>query len=289
MTADRGHGFYDYFSSGVSLDFSVYRYFVKVVYSGPITLSYRLFSGELEETAFEAVERYDPPTKAELDTMESAIRGADDDTLETLSDQIDRVNGGDGSRTVTITVQDGDAAAVSGARVEVWNAGNDSYITMRTTDENGQCTGDNAFHLDDGTYTVRLIKTGVSFSIESLTVSGDTDTTYTGTLLTALIGTPESPSQTRVYMWCFSLDDETAPESVTATARIVTLPYVYNGNHHIGSTVTGVYDDDSESGTYGLLYWDMVKGAAVYLDIPDFGIRKTITVPTETPAHVDDL
>lgn len=35
---------------------------------------------------------YDAPTKAELDTAELNIRGADSDTLETLSDQLDAVS-----------------------------------------------------------------------------------------------------------------------------------------------------------------------------------------------------
>ena len=36
-----------------------------------------------------ALNAYDPPTKAELDTAESNIRGSDSDDLKTLSDQID--------------------------------------------------------------------------------------------------------------------------------------------------------------------------------------------------------
>jgi len=39
-----------------------------------------------------ALEEYDPPTKAELDTAESNIRGSDSDTLKTISDQIDNLN-----------------------------------------------------------------------------------------------------------------------------------------------------------------------------------------------------
>lgn len=34
---------------------------------------------------------YDAPTKAELDTAESNIRGADSDTLKTISDQVDGI------------------------------------------------------------------------------------------------------------------------------------------------------------------------------------------------------
>lgn len=40
-----------------------------------------------------ALADYDGPTKAELDASELAIRGADSDTLETISDQLDGVEG----------------------------------------------------------------------------------------------------------------------------------------------------------------------------------------------------
>jgi hypothetical protein len=40
-----------------------------------------------------ALADYGAPTKAELDSAELAIRGADSDTLETLSDQLDNVEG----------------------------------------------------------------------------------------------------------------------------------------------------------------------------------------------------
>jgi len=40
-----------------------------------------------------ALADYDAPTKAELDITEANIRGADSDTLKSLSDQIDSVEG----------------------------------------------------------------------------------------------------------------------------------------------------------------------------------------------------
>lgn len=40
-----------------------------------------------------ALADYDAPTKAELDTAESNIRGTDNDTLKTISDQLDNVEG----------------------------------------------------------------------------------------------------------------------------------------------------------------------------------------------------
>jgi len=47
------------------------------------------WDAEVQNECADALTAYDPPTKAELDAAESNIRGADGDTLKTLSDQID--------------------------------------------------------------------------------------------------------------------------------------------------------------------------------------------------------
>jgi hypothetical protein len=47
------------------------------------------WDAEVQSEATDALVAYDPPTKAELDTAEANIRGVDNDTLKTLSDQID--------------------------------------------------------------------------------------------------------------------------------------------------------------------------------------------------------
>lgn len=44
-----------------------------------------------------ALADYDAPTKVELDSAQSAIQGADDDTLKDISDQIDGITGAAGS------------------------------------------------------------------------------------------------------------------------------------------------------------------------------------------------
>jgi hypothetical protein len=50
------------------------------------------WDAEVESEVTDGLNAYDPPTKAELDTAESNIRGVDSDTLKTLSDQIDTVD-----------------------------------------------------------------------------------------------------------------------------------------------------------------------------------------------------
>lgn len=52
-----------------------------------------LSSADVNAEVDAALADYDGPTKAELDAAELAIRGADSDTLETLSDQLDAVEG----------------------------------------------------------------------------------------------------------------------------------------------------------------------------------------------------
>jgi len=50
------------------------------------------WDAEVQSECTDALNAYDPPTKAELDTAESNIRGADSDTLKTISDQVDALN-----------------------------------------------------------------------------------------------------------------------------------------------------------------------------------------------------
>jgi len=69
---------------------------------------------DVENAATNALNTYDPPTKAELDMTESNIRGADSDTLKTLSDQIDGVSTFDpATETVDVGKLGGDAVLLT--------------------------------------------------------------------------------------------------------------------------------------------------------------------------------
>jgi len=50
------------------------------------------WNAEVQSECTDALNAYDPPTKAELDTAESNIRGADSDDLKAISDQVDGLN-----------------------------------------------------------------------------------------------------------------------------------------------------------------------------------------------------
>lgn len=102
--------------------------------------------------------------------------GADGDTAETLSDQIDILTGGGGATSDTITVNDAEGSPLDG--VDVWitsdNAGVDSGTKVagsKYTDSNGEVT----FQLDDGTYWLHCQLAGQDFTTtypKKMTVAG---------------------------------------------------------------------------------------------------------------------
>jgi hypothetical protein len=79
-------------------DFSVGDYDISEVGAGVATVEAKVDAlndvspAEVNTEVDTALADYDGPTKAELDSAESNIRGADSDTLKTLSDQIDGVS-----------------------------------------------------------------------------------------------------------------------------------------------------------------------------------------------------
>jgi len=111
----------------------------------------------------------------------AAIRGADDDTLKTLSDQIDGVGSGTGTgaRTVVVTVNDG-ATALQNAAVRL-TEGASSFKGL--TNVSGVVT----FNVDDATYTVGITKGGYSYAGTTLVVDGAEAVTYS---MTANSSTP---------------------------------------------------------------------------------------------------
>jgi hypothetical protein len=192
---------------------------------------------------------------------------------------VTQVIGGSGSNLVTVTVQTGGGAAIEGVNIQIWDSTNSTYITAGTTNDSGE----KVFALDAGTYAVRLMKTGYSFTMpETLTVAGDTSATYTGSAFS--IDVPGAAETCRVYEYCYDQEGGNPVSSVTGTARIVDLPYDYGGRLHFGDKVTGTYSSDT-----GIIYWDIARGATVFFDIPDFGVKTTKVVPDLATARLTDI
>lgn len=163
-----------------------------------------------ESTAF-------PLKSADTGSTQVARVGADADTLETLSDQIDAVTtGGTGHPTATITVKDTntDGAVIASVSVVILDDTNTDVVESGTTNGSGVA----AINVSsNGPYKVRLHASGwiQSTNPETLTVSGDTADEYYMTAFSP--GTP-SPDLVRIYSWEFKSNGGTPVSGATVTA-----------------------------------------------------------------------
>jgi hypothetical protein len=238
----------------------------------------------------------------------TTMRGADSDTLKTLSDQIDGISagsaptveeirqeidsnstqlaeiiadiatitGGTGSNAITITVTDG-TTPIQDVTVEIWNAANTLFRTKGVTNSSGVMMTS----LDDGTYTVRMLKGGYSFTNQTLTVDGVESVPYTGTAY--VIPAPSSADLCRVYAYLKKADG-TVPATVTREFVITELPEFEDGSCYAETDNQGVYN-----ATTGLLYFDCVRGAQARVTVEGFGISHKITIPDAATAEIEDL
>ena len=144
-----------------------------------------------------------------------ATTGADSDTLETLSDQIDGIEGGTGSgaRSVTITVNDG-SDALENATVRFTEGGN-TYAGSTNV------SGVVAFSLDDATYAVTIAKAGYTFTPTTMIVNGTETETYSMSSIS--ISAPPSATTTTGVMTVY--DEEMSAESgVSVSVQIIDGP-----------------------------------------------------------------
>jgi hypothetical protein len=125
----------------------------------------------------------------------TTLRGADNDTLKSLSDQIDGLSTGTGSgaRTVTITVNDG-TTVLQNARVRVVEGVN-TYTGLTNA------SGVVVFNLDDATYTVSITKSGYTYAGTSLIVDGTETRTYSMTVVS--VTPPDDPALCAVTIHVF--------------------------------------------------------------------------------------
>lgn len=159
-------------------------------------------------------------TEAKQNTIISTLgtvakTGADSDTLETLSDQIDGIEGGTGSgaRTVAVTVNDG-ADALENAIVR-FTEGANTYAGP--TDASGEIS----FSLDDATYAVAISKVGYTFTPTTLVVDGDKTPTYSMAAVT--ISAPPNASTTTGVMTVYD-EEGSVEEGVEVSVQIIDGP-----------------------------------------------------------------
>lgn len=148
----------------------------------------------------------------------TALRGADNDTLKTLSDQIDGIDGGAGltgpyTRTITIT-DSADDAPIEAAKVRLYRTGE---TETKATDPNGETS----FTTEAATFSYAVTANGYGGVSGTIVISANGATTIQ--LTATSVTPPTNPDLSAVVVLCLGTDFE--PEAgVTIDIRIVTLP-----------------------------------------------------------------
>lgn len=204
-------------------------------------------------------------------TVESAIsamRGADNDTLKTLSDQIDGLSAatGSGARTVTITVNDG-TTVLQNARVRL-TEGVNTYTG--TTNVSGVVV----FNVDDATYTVGITKSGYTYAGTSLVVDGTETRTYSMTAVS--VTPPDDPALCAVTMHIYDqygADMASQPVEITFVkweSTATDTPPVLSPPPVLSTDVDGIVSVELfREATYKIIYGNAPYTRRVDVTIPD--------------------
>lgn len=218
----------------------------------------------------------------EIDAIKTKTDGLPADTAQELTDidnAIAAIGPGSGANEVTLQVyKTATTEALSSVSISIYS-GADLYASG-VSDVAGQFT----VNLDDGTYSVRMTRVNTSFATtESLVVSGATSQTYYGSLLS--IPSPAEPSNCVLYDDMRGINSGEILTDVSATIKIVSVPYDYAGFLFVGQEITMDYDNVT-----GRLSIEIVRGAVVEMNCPAFKIRNVRkTIPEAASARWSDL
>ena len=201
------------------------------------------------------------------------------DSLEAIRDRGDAawVTGGglSGSNTALITVRDGSGNNIVDAYVDIFDSGNTSFQQRFITNSSGQVT----FSINDGTWYIRILKSGYTFTAVSFVVSGNYTHTYN--MIPYVITPPSSPDLCRVYTYVYKPDGTFH----TTLSGIATIGVYTEDNQYYTYQSTAIY-----SNTTGLIYWDIKQGASAVLTITELEyFTKSILVPDLATSELNDL
>jgi hypothetical protein len=215
-------------------------------------------------------------TEAKQDIIIAEVAGLNGDSIPSTASiwnyetrTLTSLSVGGGSNEIVITIQDTDSNNIVGAFVELFDSANTSFIERVITDASGQST----FNQNNGTFTVRIYKTGYSFTNQTLVVAADVNITYQGTSFVR--ATPSDPNAVIIDGYAFKADGATPVTTLEATAVILSVPETVGNKLHSHEREDATYDP-----TTGYFSFEIVKGALVEFNIPFFGlVREKITIP----------
>jgi hypothetical protein len=138
---------------------------------------------------------YAPATAAAL----TAMRGADNDTLKTLSEQIDGIDGGAslmGPFTRTVTVTDGSTSgAIQNAKVRLFRTGETGSLQTNSG-------GVASFTVEAATWSYAITATGYTGTSGTIVVSANGDTAVQ--LMASSVTAPTDPALSAIEVLCLN-------------------------------------------------------------------------------------
>lgn len=194
------------------------------------------------------------------------------------------------SLTVTVKDTDTNGDPIPDVTVSVKNASG-REVSRDTTDSNGEAADLGV--AGAATYTVVMVKATWTLADQALAVSqGDIDSgtkavEYYGTGFDP--GTPDDPNLCTVYDWLKELIGAVAISGRTIVPKLIEPQTMYDASFEDGLTTT----TDAEG------YWelDLPRGAKITIYstadatnlVPDGAVQKTIDVPDQGSAQLQDL
>lgn len=103
-----------------------------------------------------------------------------------------------------------------------------------------------------------------------------------------IIPVPTISNVCRVYEFVYDQPGALPQDSALMSAKIVSLPFDYNGKLHAGTVVTASKTTPDGNGNYAI-YWDLPYTAHVTVYLSDHGVHKQIEVPEQTTARLAGL
>jgi hypothetical protein len=175
--------------------------------------------------------------------------------------------GRDGSRQITVYLDDQLGDPVSSAQVDLYDAANLVFITRLHTGVDGSVV----FALDDGTYRLRIFRSGYTFTTpETLTVTADATVTYEG----VRVFTPVAPADPNVCVIYGTIRDVAGnPLPGTCVGAYARTPQDVQGVQ-LGEQIAHVETDAA-----GYFELELLRGAEVIVTVESTGLSISRVVP----------
>tara|TARA_B100000242_G_scaffold294072_1_gene274557 strand:- start:1025 stop:1900 length:876 start_codon:yes stop_codon:yes gene_type:complete len=193
-------------------------------------------------------------------------------TDKTIDDLFTLMSGQVGLKTVTLTVNDG-STNVPGVVLNVYDSTNSVFLATQTTDASGQAV----VVLDQGTYKLRLYKSGVATTTADLTVGAAATQSATVTVASTSISAPSSASVCRLFADFVKIGG-------AAYANVV----VTVENMYLATSSMSVVERETshKSNSAGRVEFDAVRGMKLRISFETTTFVREITVPDAATANL---